>query len=153
MYVMQISFKPNEYNNLDAVYINDIPFRPCWEVEAHSTIYTSSKLKQKIDIKLNADQMIHVERLVNALRNQHPTLTTVSSCVDNILMRVSIPTQYGHITVPFKTVDGDRLLAEHITPGVRMKVVLSPTYVWKSNTSCGLIWTIFDVIANIRYEV
>jgi hypothetical protein len=153
MYVMRISFKPNDYNSLDAVYIDDKPFRPCWKVEAHSTLYTSSNSKLKIDLKLNADQMQHIEQLLDALRKKHPTLSTVSNCCENILMRVSVPTQYGHVTAPFKTVDGDRLLAEHITPGVQMKVVLSPTHVWKTSTNCGLIWTIFDVVANIRYAV
>lgn len=147
---MHISFKPNTYNTLKSVLVNGKPFHTRWVVCAKSNLYTISG-KVYVDIELTESQINTVSEIMSAVRRDHPGIT-IEHHNDNVLKRVLIPTQYGHISVPLITVDNQRLLGEHIAPNVELDIEICPTQMWISNSKGGLLWTIFDVVANVTYQ-
>jgi hypothetical protein len=151
---MRVSLKSNDYNSLETILVDDCPFRQQWVVTSQSVLYTHPHRPSKLhlDIKLSDTQSTITTSIIDAVRALHPDLAMIDDRVDGVLKGVLIPTRYGHVDISFKTRDGGRLLAEHVVPDVDLSVLLSPTHVWKTRHTCGILWTVFDVVANVTYE-
>jgi|TARA_B110000261_G_scaffold94194_1_gene106798 hypothetical protein len=151
---MKLSFKPNTYNALDGITRDDHPIDLLWVVECESAVaYNAMTKKNKLNVRLlDEDQIETVVRLEALVTEQYKELGFISSLKDHVLNDTNIPTQYGHIVVPMQTVNKKRLLVEHVIKGLRVRIKITPTHVWKSKTSCGIIWSITDILANINYE-
>ena len=151
---MKLSFKPNTYNALDGITRDGDPIDLGWVVECASAVsYNAMTKKNKLNVRLlDEDQIDTVVRLEALVNEQYKYLGFISSMKDHVLFDANIPTQYGHIVVPMQTANNKRLLVEHVIEGLRIRIKITPTHVWKSKTSCGIIWSITDILANINYE-
>jgi EAL domain-containing protein (putative c-di-GMP-specific phosphodiesterase class I) len=151
---MILSFKSNSYNCLDGIIQGETSLEYEWVVECETSVLNNASTKKNtLNVRLlTIEQKDLVEEIEQLVCEKYKKLLFQSSLKDDVMLAVNIPTQYGHITIPIQTLNNKKLLTEHLKKGVNVLVKISPTHVWKSAKSCGIIWSIFDIIANIAYE-
>jgi hypothetical protein len=61
-------------------------------------------------------------------------------------IRAKIPTRYSHIIIPMTDSEARRIVSAQLRPGARLRVRLQPSTAWAQDTSCGIAWTIQQIV-------
>lgn len=106
--------------------------------------------KTFLRVELRERDVIRVKAMEDEVRQKFPRFE--SSMVENQLVNLRVPTQYGVITIDMKTIDDERLLPEHITSDIECILSVRPSKVITqlSRTICS--WVCTSLIANVKYN-
>jgi len=143
--LMSVSFKPTTFNtNMYTVQTSSLFYFKCLV-----SSFEKIGCKNFMSVVLSNDDrkiIFDIESIIQSKFDNYETCL-----MNNTMHGIKIPTQYNIIQIPFKTVDGQPVLVEHIVDGLEIVITLSPTKVICKQNSTICTWLCKELIANIKY--